>query len=193
MAGWRVAAAHLSCLLTGGSNWTQVIHAITYSLRLWLLTSRLVHFSQLIAMVQNTFHAWIPCENSSSWIYCTLSPLCLHFVNRGLNRPLSSLSVNTSGFWVCFISYEDGACGVISCIATFLWMKTRPHTSHTTKHWTTFTPPLLIPKGSKEDAKWVKNYILMIRSWIRASVKSRMHFWIIGPRNGDVAAPLWSK
>lgn len=34
-----------------------------------------VQFSQLIMTLHNTFHAWIPCENSSHWIYCVASPL----------------------------------------------------------------------------------------------------------------------
>lgn len=47
-------------------------HIFTTVMFICITCTLSVHFPQLIMPLHNTFHAWIPCENSS-WIYCTAS------------------------------------------------------------------------------------------------------------------------
>lgn len=50
-------------------------HIFTNVMFFYIKCSLNVQFSQLIMTLHDTFHAWIPCENSSHWIYCIASPL----------------------------------------------------------------------------------------------------------------------
>lgn len=80
-------------------------HHHVFPMFIYIKCSLNVHFSQLIMTLHNTFHAWIPCENRSSWIYCIVFfyKMAWHSVSWGINLASFSSSPYTNGFWIGFL------------------------------------------------------------------------------------------
>lgn len=98
-------------------------HIFTTGLFIYIKYSLNVHSSQLIMTLHNTFHGWIPRENSGPWIFSCGCEVELHgTIDGGTDLAIIPHSPCTqNGTRVCFIhTRRDGTFYAVSRVTTFL-------------------------------------------------------------------------